>query len=48
MATDRQTPCLYYLGHDICFKVKKGKPLVVNCQNCYDYKSKVGKTDKKN
>ncbi len=46
MATDRQTPCLYYLGHDICFKAGIRLP-IADCQNCNDYKAKASKQHKK-
>ena len=36
MATDRQTPCLFYIGDCICFKA--GKPIIADCQKCSDYK----------
>ncbi len=45
MATDRQTPCLYYLGYGICFKA--GQSLIADCQNCNNYKVKVSKQHKK-
>ena len=36
MATDRQTPCLYYIGDCICFKARKS--IMADCQHCNKYK----------
>lgn len=42
MAAGRRISCLYYLGHNICFKAGR-QSLIADCQNCYGYKPKVKK-----
>lgn len=41
MATDRQTPCLYYLDPGICFKAGI-QSLIADCQHCDKYKPREG------